>query len=118
MARFVPCVYCLDLPPLDKARTGKVGRCPLCKSENLTTRSAATYRLRTPEGEPIAFAPDRGAWLVGLLAVAAACCMALVLGLLRPAKVAVALSPSVAVTELATADATPLGNALDPELLP
>ena len=58
MAEFIPCVYCLEIPPLDKARTGKTERCPLCKTEILVTSSGASYRMRNEDGEEIHAPPS------------------------------------------------------------
>ncbi|MCI0377321.1 MAG: HEAT repeat domain-containing protein [Gemmataceae bacterium] len=53
MAEHIPCVYCLEIPPLDKDRSGTVRRCPLCRTEILETAGDASYRLRTDDGEEI-----------------------------------------------------------------
>ena len=70
MLEHVPCPYCLELPPLDKARKGKMHRCALCKTEVLETGSGTSYRLRTDDGEEIHVAEHAGwgRWFTSLFA--------------------------------------------------
>lgn len=70
MIDHVPCPYCLEIAPIDKARKGKINRCPLCKTEILETPSGQSYRLRTDEGEEIPVPEHAGwsKWLTSLFA--------------------------------------------------
>ena len=66
----IPCAYCMALPPIDKARKGKIQRCALCKTEILETPSGDSYRMRTEDGEEI-HVPEHagwGKWLTSLFA--------------------------------------------------
>lgn len=70
MGDHVPCAYCLELPPLDRARKGKLHRCPLCKTEILETGTDVSYRLRSDDGEEIHVAEHAGwgRWISSLFA--------------------------------------------------
>lgn len=59
MGTFLPCAYCLEIPPLDQSRRGTIHRCPLCKTEILVTSGGDSYRLRDEEGEEIKPPPGK-----------------------------------------------------------
>jgi hypothetical protein len=82
MAQFIPCVYCLKVPPLDKARRGNLKKCPLCRTEILVTRSEASYRMRTQDGEEIHVPPSRLNWPWVLFAIGGSALLAVAASLL------------------------------------
>lgn len=49
MLPVITCYFCQQLPVLDKSRTGKETRCPLCKSVLLAGENGTTYRHPTEE---------------------------------------------------------------------
>src|SRR5262249_33786925 len=63
MSTHEPCTFCLGLPTTTRARSGRLTRCPLCKSTLVECSSGTTHRLL--EGAS-ARAGSRGLLLVGV----------------------------------------------------